>query len=313
MGLQCRLLGHAYGNSEIERTREERGDEVVATVREIQTCDRCGSEQVISQNKEVTTVRTPDSIQNESVSSAESPESGPEISSTETTSAEDADNDDSTTADEAESEEQITDEGIILETSPDTTDETQWSESETPDLTTAAEQSAAVERGEQTSSGVVKQKDDAEILDESAGESSREYGAWPQHDSTDEKSESKTASSWPDPQDNGFSATPMNDGAEIAFSNENRQLGQSEQSQNSDTKRAQPDENRDIDSRAPIRAGSDERTADEHLSDDQVELVCPHCEFARRGSISSMRAGDICPKCKRGYITERERVSEQTQ
>jgi predicted RNA-binding Zn-ribbon protein involved in translation (DUF1610 family) len=59
MGLKCRLLGHEYGAPEIERNREEQGDEVVVTVRELQVCERCGAEQTVSQNKEVTAIRSP--------------------------------------------------------------------------------------------------------------------------------------------------------------------------------------------------------------------------------------------------------------
>ncbi|MGQ4556663.1 DUF7093 family protein [Halobellus sp. GM3] len=59
MGLKCRLLGHTYGEPEVERSREEQGDEVVVTVRELQVCERCGDEQVVSQNKEVTAIRSP--------------------------------------------------------------------------------------------------------------------------------------------------------------------------------------------------------------------------------------------------------------
>ncbi|GAB3420449.1 hypothetical protein GCM10027435_23090 [Haloparvum alkalitolerans] len=55
MGLRC-LLGHDFGEPELEREREEEGDEVVITVREVKTCDRCGEQQVVSENKEVTSI-----------------------------------------------------------------------------------------------------------------------------------------------------------------------------------------------------------------------------------------------------------------
>ena len=58
MGLKCRLLGHQYGDPEIERDREEKGDEVVVTIREIQVCQQCGAEHVVSENKEVTAIRS---------------------------------------------------------------------------------------------------------------------------------------------------------------------------------------------------------------------------------------------------------------
>lgn len=57
MGIRC-LLGHDFGETEIEREREEDGDEMVATIREVETCRRCGTERVISENKEVTSIRT---------------------------------------------------------------------------------------------------------------------------------------------------------------------------------------------------------------------------------------------------------------
>ena len=44
MGLRCSLLGHDYGDSFVERDREERGNEVVVTERELKECARCGAE-----------------------------------------------------------------------------------------------------------------------------------------------------------------------------------------------------------------------------------------------------------------------------
>ena len=58
MSFKCSVFGHAYGDSEIEREREEEGSEVVTTIRELQTCKRCGDTRVVSENKEVTTLET---------------------------------------------------------------------------------------------------------------------------------------------------------------------------------------------------------------------------------------------------------------
>lgn len=58
MSFKCSVFGHAYGDSEIERDREEEGSEVVTTIRELQTCKRCGETRVVSENKEVTTLET---------------------------------------------------------------------------------------------------------------------------------------------------------------------------------------------------------------------------------------------------------------
>ncbi|WP_332897918.1 DUF7093 family protein [Haladaptatus sp. CMSO5] len=72
MSLKCSLLGHRYGELEVEREREERGSEVVVTVREIEVCERCGGTQVRSEAKEVTTMETaqraPEPVEDEPVS-----------------------------------------------------------------------------------------------------------------------------------------------------------------------------------------------------------------------------------------------------
>jgi DNA-directed RNA polymerase subunit RPC12/RpoP len=59
MGIKCSLFGHAFGETTVERDREEQGSEVVSTIRELQTCTRCGERRVVSENKEVTTLETP--------------------------------------------------------------------------------------------------------------------------------------------------------------------------------------------------------------------------------------------------------------
>lgn len=56
MALTCSVLGHAYADPTVERDREERGSEVVITVREYETCTRCDRTRVVSENKEVTAV-----------------------------------------------------------------------------------------------------------------------------------------------------------------------------------------------------------------------------------------------------------------
>jgi len=62
MSLKCSVFGHVFGDAQVEREREEEGDEVVITVREVKTCSRCGAERVVSENKEVTTLETPSDI-----------------------------------------------------------------------------------------------------------------------------------------------------------------------------------------------------------------------------------------------------------
>jgi hypothetical protein len=39
--------------------------------------------------------------------------------------------------------------------------------------------------------------------------------------------------------------------------------------------------------------------------EETTEYFCPECGLVQPSGESSMRAGDICPECKRGYIAER--------
>lgn len=62
MSFKCSVFGHRYGDPEVEREREEQGSEVVITIKETETCKRCGETRVVSENKEVTTLETPSDI-----------------------------------------------------------------------------------------------------------------------------------------------------------------------------------------------------------------------------------------------------------
>ncbi|WP_302082279.1 DUF7093 family protein [Salinibaculum rarum] len=62
MSFKCSVFGHRYGDPDVEREREEQGSEVVITIKETETCKRCGETRVVSENKEVTTLETPSDI-----------------------------------------------------------------------------------------------------------------------------------------------------------------------------------------------------------------------------------------------------------
>jgi ssDNA-binding Zn-finger/Zn-ribbon topoisomerase 1 len=62
MSFKCSVFGHRYGDPDVERDREEQGSEVVITIKETETCKRCGETRIVSENKEVTTLETPSDI-----------------------------------------------------------------------------------------------------------------------------------------------------------------------------------------------------------------------------------------------------------
>ncbi|SDJ36230.1 hypothetical protein SAMN05216226_102312 [Halovenus aranensis] len=134
MGYKCAILGHKFGDAEVERDRQEDGNEVIITVREVETCARCGESRTVSENKEVTTLETAadiiaDDLDESGVDAAEqdtdqspSPEPAPAGTATETETAVpdaepstasdvvDAAEDDAVILDEDEDEEETEDE-----------------------------------------------------------------------------------------------------------------------------------------------------------------------------------------------------------
>jgi hypothetical protein len=356
MGLKCRLLGHQYGDPEIEREREEKGDEVVATIREIQVCQRCGTEHVVSENKEVTSIRRPDEVGLETdaapeaadpVAADEAP-AGPETTPTgdaparagETPSdgastpaadaetgtriaeAEPADesaaspspedaaeapadgssfNDDDFEPPESPDE----DDAVILDDEGDERDETQWPEDTGPDPAMAAQESAAAEDGRPVEPETPDEDvtDDAEFIDAEEDpanddvDADRGRGEWPEREDVEDRDPS-----WPvqEGEDEGFAAEPS-DGRpseDVSFGGL--------------TPEANGQAGDDATEEDYITAGDDGFARAEQqgelqsdVPDDRIEFYCPNCGHARTAGASSMRAGDICPECKQGYIAER--------
>ncbi|RDZ46187.1 hypothetical protein C5B91_00480 [Haloferax sp. Atlit-10N] len=337
MGLTCRLLGHSYGDPETEREREERGDEVVVSIREIQVCSRCGHEQVMSENKEVTAIRTPEEVgmtegevetaaagfepanpqpgvsdsEDAAIETAPDAETQAEVDdanagadaaadadagadpaaqqpaeAANAADAQPADGPDA--ADDAGSVDAppVTDDGIILDDDDEeqsaTRDRTQWpdevDEVETDDPTPPAD------------------GDDAEFIDADA-----EAGVGADAEAEPEQAQTRERGAWPDApgDDEGWNAQP-DDGepVSVSFGGGLAPEGNSSPSQQSNGQYVEAEED-DF-----VRA--DESNVGNEAPDDAVEYYCPNCGHARGASSSSMRAGDICPECKKGYIAERE-------
>ena len=414
MGFKCRLFGHSYGPPEAERSREEDGDEVVVTVRNVKRCERCGDERTVNQTKEVTSVRTPDEVgldaeatgspasaagttgtgtgtgaaPGESPVTPVEPDAPPAAGTSDpvdatvgadadpdpdpasaaeaaadvdgdvdggvTTPADDgsappqsADADpveDATVEDPtastvdadagSESAERGSDDGwttgsddwddvdpdpdvddaVILDDADGERDEVQWPE----------DSDAAPGAGDATDSDAPSgpdveadeaPKNDAEIIDGEApapdsegagGEWPDHEGGWPDHDGTDE----------------GYSAAPNADvDAEFAGNGLTPEVngGAPDDPDAVDGIAVGGDGGAvertfaDADGGADADADTDEgfvSAGDSTAGDvpaDRVEFYCPNCGHAQVAGTSSIRAGDICPECKKGYIAERER------
>jgi len=132
MSYKCAIFGHKYGEVEVDRERTEEGDEVVVTVRETETCKRCGNTRVVSENKEVRTMETAadivaDDLDEERADAPASDQSEPQPTPTEAVEevAQEPSTGDGVTSDAVDPEE---DDAVILDDEESTREEGEWPE-----------------------------------------------------------------------------------------------------------------------------------------------------------------------------------------
>ncbi|WP_253738216.1 DUF7093 family protein [Halohasta salina] len=319
MGLRC-LLSHDFGEPELEREREEQGNEVVITVNEVKTCTRCGERRVVSENTEVTSI---DQL-TDTATAAEGEVAQPAADTDAAGATADVQPGDEPAAEPVEPaaaaapadtgitiDESTTDDAEIIDDGP--ADDTE-ADAEPADLGAAEPDNMTVDDVEAAAAEPVETAgDDGVILDdEPAAEADaddgpasaaasdaeqtadREPGEWPEYDDGDDPAESDRA--WPDVEgdDEGFAAEePPEDGGE------DMTFGGGFTPEITET---------EADGEAELSFTRAEEASVEYeptVDDIETEFYCPECGFSRLAGDSSMRAGDICPDCKRGYISER--------
>ncbi|WP_430504176.1 DUF7093 family protein [Haloparvum sp. PAK95] len=405
MGLRC-LLGHNFGEPEVERDREEDGNEVVITVREVKECTRCGDQQVVSENKEITSL---DQLTDEAAvaeeeaeagrTGAERTDPGPDAetgpgSAPGTADAaeprgeafvEDAEGDatadagvtvdpsddldasdppaegagaeiiDDGPADGAPSEPEPTvdlseaaEGGDPTEPSPaagsgqkegraptdgedeaEIIDETTTAETgvdDTADPETVADE---VPGGSEAAPETDPDADDGVILDEEPEEpADRDPGEWP--DVEADQPGSGEHSPWPEQrgEDEGFDATVDDDtDADVSFGGGLKPEAAETDDVDEDAEFietpeeaeggfiATAEESAAVEGPASSGTNASNAAGDATsarrgdlggtTADELSEYYCPECGLAEIAGDSSMRAGDICPECKRGYVAER--------
>jgi hypothetical protein len=362
MGLRCSLFGHDYGEPFVERDREERGNEVVVTERELTECARCGAEKVTSQNTEVRSMGTdrdagrtapdlsaveradaeadaaaeaspdppaepaadaaPDTSTEPSPDTAADAGAGsnvtPAAESTDSTggaftSASDAieqaeagtsQSTNAGTTESASEPAEAGDDAVIMdEGTDDGPGSEQWGEHSEPDPEQTPAPEPEPDDGEQEdvefigSSTETTQDEDPEtddVGDDAAGRADADSNAV----SADEPTQPATGQAdrsrgeWPDHdgEDEGFDATPGNeaDDASFQFGDD---AGQEVVEPGADS----------VDETQFTSVGPVDQSGTESLD---YAIYCPECGFERGASGSSLRAGDICPECRRGYLAE---------
>jgi len=299
MGLRC-LLGHEYANREVEREREERGDEVVVTYRTVETCERCGERRIVSENKEVRPVRDPSE---EGVTTGLGGGVTPDLDADDAEAGPDAET--PTDAETPATGGEPADDVAAADPDPDPT----------------AEAAADPESAEaETDPSPSADEDDAIILDDDDGPSAdRNPGQWPGADDADDDAAEPAAvpeaddgttvvegEGWPDPEgeDEGFDAAPGDAAPEDAAIDEEVGPAVGDAAATNGTTEATGGATA---GKQFVAAQEVEPVGDDRTTAAETEFFCPNCGHARGAGGSSMRAGDICPECHQGYIAERER------
>lgn len=349
MGFRC-LLGHDFGPAEVEREREEDGNEMVVTIRQVKTCERCGAERVMTENKEVTSIRTPEAVGLDDEGDGTADPGGDGAGEA------DGQADDEGFQPPTDAEE---DDGVILGDderapgewpAPDrelrrggSAEPADRSAADVPATSDGAGANADATGDEGTpgtgapdadgadAAGVEAVDDDAEIIDGDGGDGGtipwpdREAPAaaapagggsdaaggsdtgWPDHAAEDEgyDAEAATGGGPGVPFDGGL--TPQaNRGGDAADpdADDGDTVGDDGSAPAGDP--AGPDGDGDA-GRTGRFAPSDGVADVEHrASTVDVEFHCSNCGYASAATGSSLRAGDICPDCRTGYLRERE-------
>lgn len=259
MAVRCSLLGHNFGATEVERQREERGSEVVVTVAEYESCTRCGTRNVISENTEVKRIEPDEPAEAAAASGtdADPVEAGAEAETAAPTETDFADEADDTSVPTDENGDPITDDAEIL--------------------------------------------DGSEPDEPAAEDGHRERGAWPDADDVGRSdSEETDPTEWPDADVDEDGGAELIDAADAPADAE-KSAGDAADARDPSPSAAGTGSGIERASAAPTPGETSPREGV------PVEFYCPRCSFVAAGDRGSLRAGDICPECKKGYLSERER------
>jgi len=279
MSIKCSLFGHSFDESTVEREREEQGSEVVITIREVQTCTRCGETRVVSENKEVTTLETPDDIDATPPDGADAETS--DSSQPETAEIVGSESDGDSSPPETGSASAGMTDDTTTDQSSDTVETDPSTEATESPPTNVAQDSGSSASSTSDIDDEPPVTDDAEILDDDSDAPDRAPGEWPQE--TDEPESQPDA-------DILTEAEPDSDESDQT----DAEFVVDEDSQTQTNEWPSEDE---IDAASePESVGPGAVTAPDG------SYVCRECGFSTLVEESSLREGDFCPECHRGTL-----------
>ncbi|NHN57494.1 MULTISPECIES: oxidoreductase [Halorussus] len=343
MSLRCSLLGHSYGDAEIEREREEQGSEVVVTVREFEECERCGDRRVVTENKEVTAIETPapsgESAEGDAAAGASNVDgaNGSSSAGPDASTGPDAtpDPDSPSGPDAGVGRTGGGHDAEIITDSPSSGDPSAPDSDGSPSSDAGAAADASGGDGADATAdpegadadvdaGPSAAEDDGVILDDDggadSGDDARTAGEWPEADTTHPaETDESGATEWPDVgrEDEGYDAEPddgertdVEFGGGLTPESAGPADGEDEEVEfvnaEGDTLQARDAGGSGPELSSGISAGAEAPSLSGPADDPDLdaEFVCPECDYRASVSGSSLRAGDICPECARGYLAQ---------
>lgn len=300
MGLRCSLFGHDFDEPTVDHDREERGNEVVTTIRETETCRRCGETRIVSETTEVTSLESGgDDEPKPGLSGGDGRRERIDAGGVESADADGKAEDEhaareTAAVDRADDGAEILDadaggdegDDAAVESGDEGTDTRIADEGLQPGLGAGgADRTADAPDGDAAGSEDGDEDDaDAVILDDERDE--------PATAETDDEPED-AAPQEPEPAADSVTPPDAPGGVEEDGSRDGRETEAGTATGAGSTAGSDPD--------APRTFGPS--TA---LSVPEGEYRCPECGFTTPVDDSSLREGDICPECHKGYL-EHER------
>jgi len=290
MAIKCSLLGHKFTDTEVEEEREEQGSEVLTTIKEVETCERCGKRRVVSENKEVTSLETSVGGDEDEAASEEPSVGDPDPPSSEPTPAPNMD----AAEDDAE---------LIESAEPQPDD--------AGEVDPATGMADVGSEGVETDEPMSAEDDDAVILDDDDDEDERETGEWPDDEEPDLKgADDDEARANDDEVTDGAESADAD--AETATQEWPDEYGHEETDASAPEVEWPTDDEDDEDDweateslTKKIDGPEVERAGAATVTVPEGEFECPECGFQTSVEASSLRAGDFCPDCHRGSLEHR--------
>ncbi|MFC5970779.1 hypothetical protein ACFPYI_05470 [Halomarina salina] len=322
MALTCSLLGHAFDDYEVVRDREERGSEVVTSIREVAVCDRCGAERVLSENTEVTSIVDADSVD------ADLADTG-EVDAADDRFAPSADDDDEAvffeeggsvaddegTLGDTGVEDPAVDESVVDEA---LADETVEADDEIPD-----EGAELVESEASTEVGGLDETADVEETAAAATDQGAPSDAADAPGDTDDGAEATSADGQDGepsdddaviltdaPEEREYGEWPAHDDQRYRPWDPDRLLDRPDDEDEDDgptVAEVMGNGRSDAEVEAPDADGDDADDGPEFeetaaVADGKTMLWCRNCGFQSPAKAVSLRKGDACPDCHSGYL-----------